>query len=138
MADEIFWGDVQLPTSTRDDRLAEYADEYRKASIKLEEIKDKLDYLKAQILSELPEDCGEWEIPFEDSGRLKVTVPEKYDWDKEKLADMFGDDDLPECVSKNFTVSKRLYDAADVEVKDKLRDALTIKRGSTTVKVLKP
>lgn len=139
MNDEFIYGDIVLPltTSTRDERLAEYAEEYRKASIKLEEIKGKLDYLKAQILSELPEECGEWTIPFEDSGRLTVTIPEKYDWDKGKLTDMFGDDDLPECVSKNFTVSKRLFDAADVEVKDKLREALTIKRGSTTVKVLK-
>lgn len=139
MNDEFIYGDIVLPltTSSRDERLQEYAVEYRKYSQQLEFVKDRLEYLKNQMLAELPEDVGEWEIPFEDSGRVKVVAPEKYDWDKDKLAEIFGDDPLPECVSQNFTVSKRLYDAADVSVKDKLREALTIKRGTITVKVLK-
>jgi hypothetical protein len=53
------------------------------------------------------------------------------------LTEMFSEGNLPECISTNFTVSKRLFDAADVTVKSQLSKALTIKRGTTTVKVMK-
>lgn len=137
MNDEIIFGEITLPTSTRDERLAEYCEQYRTADNELDQVKEKLDYLKHQILSELPEEYGEVEIPLSDSGRLKINTPEKFDWDKAVLAKLFDEQPLPECVSQNFTVNKRLYDAADELVKDKLREALTIKRGTVTVKVLK-
>jgi hypothetical protein len=137
MNDEMIFGDITLPTSTRDERLSEYCEHYRTAANELDQVKEKLDYLKHQILSELPEEYGEVEIPFADSGRLKINTPEKFDWDKAVLAKLFDEQPLPECVSQNFTVNKRLYDAADELVKDKLREALTIKRGTVTVKVLK-
>lgn len=137
MNDEMIFGDITLPTSTRDERLSEYCEQYRTAANELDQVKEKLDYLKHQILSELPEEYGEIEIPFADSGRLKINTPEKFDWDKAVLAKLFDEQPLPECVSQNFTVNKRLYDAADELVKDKLREALTIKRGTVTVKVLK-
>jgi hypothetical protein len=93
--------------------------------------------LREQILAEFTEDDCEIEIPFEDEGRLKITTPIKYDWDKSMLTEMFSEGNLPECISTNFTVSKRLFDAADVTVKSQLSKALTIKRGTTTVKVMK-
>lgn len=138
MTDEFIYGDITLPltTATRDERMADYARAYKEYDDQLEFIKERLDYLKQQMLAELPEECGDYEIPLE-QGRLKISVPVKYDWDKDMLAEMFQGSELPECVSTGFTVDKRRYDAADDTVKEKLRHALTIKRGSTTVKVLK-
>lgn len=137
MNSDMIFGDVLLPSTTKDERLLAYAESFRAASLELETVKEKLDYYKEQILSELPEDCGEYEIPFADHGRIKLSAPEKYVWDKELLGEMFVHRDLPECMTQNYTVEKRRFDAADETEKSFLRKALTIKRGTVTFKVLK-
>lgn len=137
MNEKINYEDIPLHKMSRQERLDKYASEYKTINNELEKNKGKLEYLREQILAEYPEDYGEIEIPFEDEGRLKITAPLKYSWDKSTLSEMFSSGGLPECVSTNFTVSKRLYDAADVEVKQKLSKALTIKCGTPTVKVMK-
>ena len=137
MSDKISYEDIPLHRKPRSQRLDEYAEQYKKYHDQLEKIKVSLEYLKEQILAEFSEDADDIELHLEDEGHLKITTPVKYDWDKSMLSEMFQGSELPECVSTNFTVSKRLYDAADVEVKQKLRRALTIKRGTTTIKVMK-
>lgn len=140
MNDQIIYGDIALdliPAKTRGQRLEGHAEAYSRLSADLDIVKAKIDYIKAQLLSDLPDDCGEWEIPLPEGGRVKITTPEKYDWDKAALAEMFKDGDLPDCISNNFTVSKAKFDAATGAMKDRLAPALTIKRGNAAIKVLK-
>lgn len=137
MNTENSYENIPLHKKSRQERLDQYASDYRTNHLELERIKVTLEYLREQILAEFTEDDCEIEIPFEDEGRLKITTPIKYDWDKSMLTEMFSEGNLPECISTNFTVSKRLFDAADVTVKSQLSKALTIKRGTTTVKVMK-
>ena len=140
MTDEIIYGDISLdliPAQSKSERLAGHAEAYNKLAADLDLIKAKIDYVKAQLLSDLPEEYGEWEIPLAEGGRVKISTPAKYDWDKAALAEMFKDGDLPDCISQNFTVSKAKFDAATTDLKDRLTPALTIKRGNAAIKVLK-
>ena len=139
MSDEIIYGDnLVLPETTKDERLSIWAKEYKHHYDVLVGIKDRLDYLKEQMLAEFPEGAGEYDIPLDTGGRLKITAAEKYEWDTRMLEEMFSDGQVkPDCVSSKFSVTKRLYDSSDSDTKAKLRKALTIKRGSSTVKVLK-
>jgi hypothetical protein len=138
MTNDLILGDnLVIPAQTRQERLYDYACEYKLLAERLDETKERIDYIKALMLSELPEEFGEWEVPLQEGGRVKIATPEKWEWDKKILSEMLGDGQLPDCVSQNFTVSKTRYEAASDEVKSQLVEALTIKRGTTLVKVLK-
>ena len=139
MNDEVIYGDnLVLPETTKDERLSIWGKEYKHTYDCFVGIKEKLEYLKEQMLAEFPEEPGEYDIPLDTGGRLKITSAEKYEWDARILEEMFSDGGgRPDCVSNKFSVTKRLYDSSDDDTKAKLRSALTIKRGSSTIKVLK-
>lgn len=139
MSDEVIYGDnLVLPETTKEERLQNWAKEYKEKYDVLVGIKDRLDYLKEQMLAEFPEEHGEFDIHLDTGGRLKITSSAKYEWDTRMLEEMFSDNrEKPDCVSNKFSVSKRLYDSSDYDTKAQLRNALTIKRGTSTIKVLK-
>lgn len=57
---------------------------------------------------------------------VQTSVAEKMTWDQEVMADLYGDlDDVPECLSIKFSVTKARYDKASQPVRDYLENALT-------------
>ena len=97
----------------------------------------RMDYLKAQLLADLPEEVGEYPIHLDGGGSVTVKLGEKYEWDKKVLSDLLLNDTLPECVTAGYTVSKAKFDRADEHTRQQLSQALTIKLGLPTIKVTK-
>ena len=135
MEDFIF-GDVTLETNVppREHRLYETATRYAELSSELEEIKTKISYYKEILAAEFPEEPGEYVIDI-DGGQVVLKVPEKWEWDKAKLSTLYPANATPECVSTSYTVARVKYEAAAPEVKEVLKEALTIKCGLPTIKV---
>ena len=70
---------------------------------------------------------------------LVIKTPQKYDWDKERLAEIVGASEIDEykdVVTNSLSIAKRDFDSATAEARAVLSDALTIKRGTTTFKVV--
>jgi len=140
MDDEgMIFGDIFLstPKPPRDDRLRDHARQYVSHFERSEEIKASLSYLKDILLSDLPEEPGEYPIEMDDSSTLVVSIPEKWTWDKKLLKEIYSSAGLPECVSQSFTVDRKKFEAASDDVKEVLRKALTIQCGLPTIKVRK-
>ena len=137
MDDEVFFGDiaVSVPQHPRAERLRETAGNYATYLEKQEEVKASLGYLKEILLSDLPEEPGEYPIDMGDGRALVVSIPEKWSWDKKMLKDIYEVAGLPECVSHSFTVDRKKYEAAPDNIKEVLRKALTIECGLPTIKV---
>lgn len=137
MDDDLIFGDmvVQVPRHPRADRLKEAATRYAEYLEKQDEIKSALSYIKESLLSDLPEEPGDYPIEMDDGRVLRVTIPEKWSWDKKVLKDTYEVAGLPECVSQSFTVDRKKYEAAPDNVKEVLRKALTIECGLPTIKV---
>jgi hypothetical protein len=139
MDEGMFFGDVFLatPKPPRNDRLKEHASSYAEHLEKSEQIKASLSYLKEILLSDLPEEPGEYLIDMDDERVLTVSIPEKWTWDKKLLKEVYASAGLPECVSQSFTVDRKKFEAASDDVKEVLRKALTIQCGLPTIKVKK-
>lgn len=137
MNDDIFFGDIRLdvPQDTRADRMSTNAQQFAALSEEAEKTKQTLAYLREIILADLPEEPGEYNVRIDTTRTLVVTIPEKWEWDKKLLADMFPVAHTPDCVSTSYTVDKRKYEAASPEVKSQMSQALTIKCGAPTMKV---
>lgn len=135
MQDFIF-GDITLETKVppREHRLYEIATRYAELSSELEEIKTKISYYKEILAAEFPEEPGEYVIDIE-AGQVVLKVPEKWEWDKAKLSLLYPTGATPDCVSTSYTVARVKYEAAAPEVKEVLKQALTIKCGLPTIKV---
>ena len=135
--DDMIFGDTLLPIPRhpKADRLRENAATYANLLAKSEEVKISLDYLKAILLGDLPQEAGEYPIEMDDGRTLMIKVPEKWSWDKKLLKDTFESAGLPECVNQSFLVDRKKYEAAPDNVKEVLKQALTIECGSPTIKV---
>lgn len=139
MDEGIFFGDsfIAVPQHPKAERLKDHASQYAKYLEQSEEVKASLSYLKDIILSDLPEEPGEYPIEMDDSSTLVVSIPEKWTWDKKLLKEIYPSAGLPECVSQSFTVDRKKFEAASDDVKEVLRKALTIQCGLPTIKVRK-
>ena len=135
--DGLIFGDTWLPTpvTPKDTRLKEAAQQYADCLSQLEISKIKLDYIKQILVSDLPEEVGEWSIEMEDGRTLLVRVSEKLTWDKKMLKSTYEASGLPDCVSQSFTVDRKKLDAAPENVQQVLKQALTIGCGAATIKV---
>ena len=117
-------------------RLKEAAAKLSQSLSDLEILKERIDMEKGKLLAELPEEIGEYEIAYSNSNSLVIKIPEKYEWDKKKLEELFPDgSNRPTCIAVNFTVNKRQFDTSDSDVQSQLGEALTIKMGLPTFKV---
>lgn len=134
--EKFIFGDIELDTNVqpKDQRLFETASRYAELSSELEEIKTKISYYKEILAAEFPEEPGEYVIDI-DGGQVVLKVPEKWEWDKTKLSALYPANATPECVSTSYTVARVKYEAAAPEVKEVLKQALTIKCGLPTIKV---
>lgn len=137
MIDDIFYGDIRLEVAEepRSERMANNARQFASLSEEAEKTKQTLAYLKEIILADLPEEPGEYNVRIDATRTLIVTIPEKWEWDKKLLSDMFPVAHTPDCVSTSYTVDKRKFEAASPEVKSQMSAALTIKCGAPTMKV---
>jgi len=136
--DEIIFGDTPIPLAPahpKQDRLKDHAVQYVEAIAKIEHLKATTDYLKEILLSDLPEEAGEYPIEMDDGRTLMIKIPEKWSWDKKLLKETYEVAGLPECVNQSFLVDRKKYEAAPDSVKEVLRKALTIECGSPTIKV---
>ena len=66
MNTENNYENIPLHKKSRQERLDQYASDYRTNQLELERIKVTLEYLREQILAEFTEDDCEIEIPFEE------------------------------------------------------------------------
>ena len=135
----MIFGDIFLsaPKPPRNDRLKDHATQYAEFLEQSETVKASLTYLRDILLSDLPEEPGEYLIDMDDDRSLAVSIPEKWTWDKKLLKDIYASAGLPECVSQSFTVDRKKFEAASDDVKEVLRKALTIQCGLPTIKVRK-
>lgn len=135
---EIFFGDDIVSSeeiTTKDERLFETASRYAELSSQVEAIKETLSYYKEILLADLPEEPGEYSVNIADDKQVVVKLPEKWEWDKAKLSALYPNNATPDCVSTSYTVARAKFEAAPEEVKSVLKQALTIKCGTPTIKV---
>ena len=122
----------------KETRLADNAEKLAELLKRQDVIKEEIVDLKEIVLSDLPEDFEEHKIQIAMDTDLVIKTPQKYDWDKERLAEIVGSADLEQysdVVTKSLSIAKRDFDKAEPEVRAILSEALTIKRGITTFKV---
>lgn len=123
---------------TKETRLADNAEKLAELMKRFDVIKEEIVDLKEIVLSDLPEDFEEHKVSIAIDTDLVIKTSQKYDWDKERLAEIVGASEIDEyedVVTNSLTVSKRDFDKAEPEVRAILSEALTIKRGITTFKV---
>ena len=135
--DGLYFGDawVPAPITPKAKRLREQADQYVECLNDLETAKLKLDYIKEILVSDVPNEVGEWAVELGDGRSLVVRIPEKFVWDKKMLKENFEASGLPDCVSQSFTVDRKKLDSAPENVQEVLKKALTIGCGAATIKV---
>tara|TARA_B100000780_G_scaffold95402_1_gene66522 strand:+ start:9128 stop:9550 length:423 start_codon:yes stop_codon:yes gene_type:complete len=135
--DGLIFGETWLPAPAHPKawRLKDAAKQYTECSVRLDNEKASLDYLKEILLSDLPNVVGEHPIQMDDGRTLVVRIPEKLVWDKKLLKSTFEASGLPDCVSQSFTVDRKKLDAAPENVREVLKQALTITCGAPTIKV---
>lgn len=66
---------------------------------------------------------------------IRVSRPEKYEWDEELLERMFGGSPYPVFVMRRLSIPKNKFDALPEADQKALHPALTRKPGAATVKV---
>ena len=123
---------------TKETRLADNAEKLAELMKRFDVIKEEIVDLKEIVLSDLPEDFEEHKVSIAIDTDLVIKTSQKYDWDKERLAEIVGASEIDEyedVVTNSLTVSKRDFDRAPAEARAVLSEALTIKRGITTFKV---
>tara|TARA_B100000035_G_scaffold315368_1_gene335552 strand:+ start:2291 stop:2713 length:423 start_codon:yes stop_codon:yes gene_type:complete len=138
---EFIYGDNVLqaaPITPKQERLYETASRYAELSSELESIKETLNYYKEILCADLPEEPGEYTVDIADNKQVVVKKPEKWEWDKAKLSSLYPQNATPDCVSTSYTVARVKFEAAPEEVKSVLKQALTIKVGLPTIKVIEP
>lgn len=122
----------------KETRLIDNAEKLAELLKRSDVIKEEIVDLKEIVLSDLPEDFEEHKIQIALDTDLVIKTAQKYDWDKERLAEIVGSAELEQysdVVTKSLTIAKRDFDRAEPEARAVLSEALTIKRGTTTFKV---
>ena len=130
-----------LSNRTKEMRLTDNAERLAELMKRSEVIKEEITDLKEIVLSDLPEDFEEHTVSIALDTQLVIKTPQKYDWDKERLAEIVGASEIDEyrdVVTNSLSIAKRDFDSATAEARAVLSDALTIKRGTTTFKVVNP
>lgn len=128
-----------LSNRTKDMRLTDNAERLAELIKRCEGIKEEITDLKEIVLSDLPEDFEEHTVSIAFDTLLVIKTPQKYEWDKERLAEIVGASEIDEykdVVTNSLSIAKRDFDSATAEARAVLSDALTIKRGTTTFKVV--
>ncbi len=128
-----------LSNRTKEMRLTDNAERLAELMKRSEVIKEEITDLKEIVLSDLPEDFEEHTVSIALDTQLVIKTPQKYDWDKERLAEIVGASEIDEyrdVVTNSLSIAKRDFDSATAEARAVLSDALTIKRGTTTFKVV--
>ena len=140
MTVQIHEHDVNYLTNrTKEMRLTDNAERLAELIKRSEVIKEEITDLKEIVLSDLPEDFEEHTVSIALDTMLVIKTPQKYDWDKERLAEIVGASEIDEykdVVTNSLSIAKRDFDSATAEARAVLSDALTIKRGTTTFKVV--
>lgn len=140
MTIQIHEHDVNYLTNrTKEMRLTDNAERLAELIKRSEVIKEEITDLKEIVLSDLPEDFEEHTVSIALDTMLVIKTPQKYDWDKERLAEIVGASEIDEykdVVTNSLSIAKRDFDSATAEARAVLSDALTIKRGTTTFKVV--
>ena len=140
MTIQIHEHDVNYLTNrTKEMRITDNAERLAELIKRSEVIKEEITDLKEIVLSDLPEDFEEHTVSIALDTMLVIKTPQKYDWDKERLAEIVGASEIDEykdVVTNSLSIAKRDFDSATAEARAVLSDALTIKRGTTTFKVV--
>ena len=140
MTVQIHEHDVNYLTNrTKEMRLTDNAERLAELIKRSEVIKEEITDLKEIVLSDLPEDFEEHTVSIALDTMLVIKTPQKYDWDKERLAEIVGASEIDEykdVVTNSLSIAKRDFDSATAEARAVLSDALAIKRGTTTFKVV--
>jgi len=140
MTIQIHEHDVNYLTNrTKEMRLTDNAERLAELMKRSEGIKEEITDLKEIVLSDLPEDFEEHTVSIALDTQLVIKTPQKYDWDKERLAEIVGASEIDEyrdVVTNSLSIAKRDFDSATAEARAVLSDALTIKRGTTQFKVV--
>lgn len=100
-----------------------------RAEDKMAAAKAEYDAIARDIGALAPVEIGEWKI-VSPTSEVFITRPEKWSWDKDKLASKFSvDADAPPCVKYEVNVNKKKFLAMPVEEQAPIREALTIRPG---------
>ncbi|NDD53856.1 hypothetical protein EBZ39_08245 [bacterium] len=105
------------------------------ALAELEAVKVRVKKLTEDVSRFAPEVAGEVSLMGKN---FMVTVKrsERYEWDSEVLAALYGSaDELPDYIKQKLTVDKKRFDRMSAEDREALRSALTIKLSTPSVEV---
>ena len=116
--------------------LVDLAYRFQEIHERVERDTAELDQLTAEIAHYFPEEAGE---VSKESGEFNIVVnrTERWVWDKKKLEEHFGEQELPPYVTRNLTVDKRKFQRLPHEDQSALKFALTRNLNSPRVKVIK-
>jgi len=109
-------------------------EQYSETKDTFDKSKELLSTLEAKIVAEFNEDFGEQSKKI---GNSIVTInrQERYEWNQNKLEELFTSGEVPEYVRKRLTVEKRNFQRLTEAEQAPLIPALTRKPGPVSVKI---
>lgn len=116
-------------------RAASLAEEYSHLEAVNAETKARMEMIVDELSRMFPETEG---AMSREAGSYTITIKrdERWVWDKEILAEMFGDDDLPPYVKRTLSVDKRKFERLKTSEQDQLKPALTRKLAKPKIEVI--
>lgn len=132
------FADPLEPTApeTEDDRLIVLLDEYAGVSSRLDELKERAEYLRATIAAHMPEDPGSHTRILSGRGRrvaLTVKRNETFAWETDCLATAIGVPAAPHPVKMKLSIGKADFEGLDDDYRKQVLPALTRKAGAPNI-----
>lgn len=110
------------------------ASELQEVILQIESLKFRQEEIEDEISRWFPAEEGTHVKHF-DGFSVEVSRTSRWMWDKEILADMYGDEPLPEHITRRLSVDKRKFQKLPASEQDELMPALTKKLDKAKVKV---
>tara|TARA_A100000164_G_scaffold313692_1_gene292595 strand:- start:1134 stop:1574 length:441 start_codon:yes stop_codon:yes gene_type:complete len=117
------------------ERLTPLAQEYKDIESEVLKKSERLKELAEQMAHMFPEEEGEFTQEV-DTFRVSVTRSMRWSWDKVLLEKEFGEQELPEYITRSLTVDKRKFLKLPIETQNLIKFALTRKLDKPKVKVV--
>ena len=114
--------------------MSQIIDELKDQRRVLSDATKRVEQLEAKIISEFPEEFGDQTKVYGDDV-VTINRQERYNWDQDKLDDIFKTQPLPDHVKRRLTVDKRTFQKLTETDQVVLAPALTRKPGPVSVKL---
>ena len=123
-----------IPVSSAEPELKEMAINLFRKKTELEKLSEEVKKLEGEIAYFFPQIAGEHKRRL-DEVHVSVKRHERFEWDENKLAEIFDQREVPEYIRRRLSVDKRRFNRLSQDEQNLVKPALTRKLQSPKVEV---